>query len=168
MKYSNRLFACWPISIRKISAAVVLITGLSAAAMKISSVAHSEGIQFDPSVAVFKPSESVDWTLGTDGVNTAQGYGDREAGEYGSFVTFPPEFVSPIHSHTNAYHGVVITGIVINPMAAEGDAPRIQLGPGSYWFVPAGEVHTTACVSEIPCTFYTHSSVFFDFVQYVE
>lgn len=168
MKYSKRLFAVWPISMRTFSAAVVLTAGLSAVAMKVSSVGHAEGNQFDPSVAVLKSAESVDWSLEAEGVSTAQGYGDREAGEYGSFVTFPSEFVTPVHRHTNAYHGVVITGIVINPMTAEGDVLRIQLGPGSYWFVPAGEAHTTACISKIPCTYYTHSSGFFDFVKYVE
>jgi len=168
MSTSKHFFANTRLLKRNFAGALVMTVILSATALILGAVGQAEGANPESAVAIFKPAEKMEWAGEADGVRTGRGYGDRETGEYGAFVTFPSKFVSPAHSHTNAYHGVVITGIVINPMATESEADPIELGPGSYWFVPAGESHTTACVSESPCTFYTHSSNFFDFVSNVE
>lgn len=48
-----------------------------------------------------------------------------------------------------------------NPFEGEESPPR--MGPGSYWYVPAGAVHATACVSDTPCQFYFHAESGFDF-----
>jgi len=164
MSYSGRIFTTRRKSILTPAGGVICIASVFAIALMISVIGQAESNQFDPSVAVMMPAKNIDWINEAGGVSAGQGYGDRETGEYGSFVSFPSEFVTPDHSHTNAYHGVVITGTMINPMAADGDELPIQLGPGSYWFVPAGKTHITACISDSPCTFYTHSTVFFDFI----
>jgi quercetin dioxygenase-like cupin family protein len=84
---------------------------------------------------------------------------------HGKWVRFQPDVISPLHTHTQPYHGVVIQGTVINPYAGE-EEPR-RMGPGTYWHVPAGAVHATGCVSEEPCLFYTHGDALWD-IEIVE
>jgi len=55
----------------------------------------------------------------------------------------------------------VISGTMTNPFDGEISPP--EMGPGSYWYVPAKSVHATACVSATPCQFYFHADEAFDF-----
>jgi len=48
-----------------------------------------------------------------------------------------------------------------DPFSGE-DAPP-TLAAGSYWYVPAGVEHITACVSDVPCQFYFYADEAFDF-----
>ena len=88
-------------------------------------------------------------------------WGKRMEGKHGTFGQFPGKASSPPHTHTGAYHGVVISGVMTNPF--EGETNPKKMGPGSYWFVPAGMEHVTACVSDDPCLFYFHAEGGFDF-----
>ncbi len=89
-------------------------------------------------------------------------WGDRGAGAHGTFGKFPAKFTTPTHSHSGAYHGIVLQGVMTNPFDDEADPP--QMAAGSYWYVPAGSSHATACVSETPCRFYFHAEGAFDFL----
>ncbi len=53
-----------------------------------------------------------------------------------------------------------------NPFEGEDNPP--QMGPGSYWYVPAGAVHATACVSNTPCRFFFTAEEAFDFTVHDE
>ncbi len=99
---------------------------------------------------------------GNPNVTMATAWGDRSAGPHGTMGTFAAGFDSGPHTHSAAYYGVVLTGTIVNPFGTERAAP--ELGPGSMWFVPAGEQHATRCVSPEPCTFYFHGEAAFDFV----
>lgn len=55
---------------------------------------------------------------------------------------------------------------VRSPFHPGEDAPA-EMGPGTYWHVPAGSVHKTGCVSEEPCLFYTHGDEKWD-IQVLE
>jgi len=94
-------------------------------------------------------------------VKMGAAWGDRAAGKHGTFGEFPGEASSPAHSHSGDYHGVVISGVMINPF--EGEKNPTKMGPGSYWYVPAGMEHVTACISKQPCRFYFHADNAFDF-----
>lgn len=84
-----------------------------------------------------------------------------DEGQHGGFTRFAADFITPPHKHSHPYHAVVLKGTVINPFEG-GEA--LEMGPGSYWYVPAGMVHTTGCVSEEPCEFYYHSDHTDDFI----
>lgn len=64
-------------------------------------------------------------------------------------------------AHTGADRGIATKGLMTNPF--EGESEPSPMGPGSYWYVPAGAVHATACISELPCEFYFHADEMFDF-----
>lgn len=82
-------------------------------------------------------------------------------GRHGDVIRFPAGFDSGLHTHTAEYRGVVIEGVLTNP--GEGESTSVRLPPGSTWFVPAGLVHATKCVSEQDCLFYVHQQAAFDF-----
>ena len=94
-------------------------------------------------------------------VKMGAAWGDRGKGEHGTFGIFPGGAKSPLHTHSRAYHGIVISGVMTNPFGTEKNST--QMGKGSHWYVPAGEEHVTACVSAEPCRFYFHSEGGFDF-----
>ncbi len=91
-------------------------------------------------------------------------WGDRGTGAHGTIGEFIPGGTSPEHTHSHSYHGVVLSGTMVNPFLGQaiGDARHLQ--PGDYWFVPAGIEHITACISVEPCTLYFHSEGRFDFL----
>ncbi|MBT7615450.1 MAG: DUF4437 domain-containing protein [Rhodospirillaceae bacterium] len=94
----------------------------------------------------------------------AGAWGNRGEGAHGTFGTFEPNFTTPLHTHSGAYHGVVIEGTMTNPFAGEANPPEMEAG--SYWYVPANAVHATACVLNTPCRFYFHADKAFDFVTH--
>lgn len=105
------------------------------------------------------------WQMKFENINPAikmsTVYGDRANGAHGTFGTFPPNFVTPFHTHTAAYNGVVVKGVMTNPFQGQDAPPTLE--PGSFWHVPAGSPHATACVSNVPCEFYFHAGAGFDF-----
>jgi len=91
-------------------------------------------------------------------------WGDRAIGAHGIVGEFIAGGTSPAHSHSFSYHGVVLSGTMVNPFLGRPSEEAQQLAAGDYWFVPAGFDHVTACVSVEPCTFYFHSEGLFDFL----
>ena len=117
---------------------------------------------FDAAKEVALPAEAREFVALNPAISMAHAYGNRGTGGHGSFGQFPANFETPLHVHTNAYHGIVIKGQMTNPF--EGDQNPPVLGPGSYWYVPAMMQHATACVSDTPCEFYFYADSAFDFV----
>ena len=107
------------------------------------------------------PSSEIKFEQIAPFVQMGTAWGDRRTGEHGTFGLFPGDAASPSHIHSGAYHGVVISGTMTNPFGNDANPPK--MGPGSYWFVPAGTEHITACVSKEPCMFYFHAEEAFDF-----
>ena len=105
-------------------------------------------------------------------------WGDRSTAAHGTLGVFPPGFSAPLHTHSNDYHGVVLRGEMTNPFGTDlerfldgdpaNDHGDVRLGPGSYWYVPAGSQHTTTCVGPEVCWFYFHSEALFDFAPLVD
>ncbi len=91
-------------------------------------------------------------------------WGDRGRGAHGTIGKFIPGGASPEHTHGHSYHGVVLSGTMVNPFLGKTIDEATPLQAGDYWFVPAGIEHVTACISTEPCTFYFHSEGLFDFV----
>ena len=130
--------------------ALLSVAGLAGST---SAVAAQEGVVL--------PASLVEYQQVAPFVKMGPAWGNRMSGAHGTFGAFPGGAASPWHTHSGAYHAVVISGTMTNPFRGETDPPEIAAG--SYWFVPAGEVHQTSCVSTEPCVFYFHAEVAFDF-----
>lgn len=94
-------------------------------------------------------------------VRFAPSWGDFAAGPYGTFAIIPAHTMTPAHVHSGSYSAVVIQGVIENPFGTETDPP--QLASGSFWHVPGGEQHITACVSDEDCWAYLYADEGFDF-----
>ena len=139
--------------------ALALILLLPAAASD-----HTKLPNFDPSKDTVKPAQSIPYTHINPAIQFGSAWGDFGKTEHGTFGKFPGNFQTPFHTHSGAYHGVVIKGTMSNPFKNEKNPPVMK--PGSYWFVPANSVHATACISVEPCQFYFHAAGNFDFVEH--
>ena len=54
-----------------------------------------------------------------------------------------------MHAHSADYRLVVISGRMKHWAQGESEADASEMGPGSYWFQPAGQAHSDRCLSEI-------------------
>lgn len=101
----------------------------------------------------------------SDGVhgelNAGPAYGNLSTGPHGTFIKMPAGFVSPVHTHTEDYWGVVISGVAANGLPGSKD---IGLPVGSYWFQKGGEAHVTKCLSPNECIFFISQAGKFDYV----
>jgi len=140
-------------------ATVALATLLGACA-----AAQAEGPTWDPNKPVALPSGNIAYQNINEAIQMADVWGDRAIGAHGTFGKFPANFEAPLHTHTFAYSGVVVAGVMTNPFGKEGEKNPPQMPAGSYWYVPAGVPHTTACISDTPCQFFFDSAGAFDFV----
>ena len=134
---------------------------MSAALLSPLAACAQSAPGFDTSKPVATPSASLEFTNINPAIRMATAYGERGAGAHGSFGKFPANFITPMHTHTGAYHGVVVAGTMTNPFDGEANPPAMDAG--SYWYVPAGAKHATACISAVPCEFYFHADSGFDF-----
>lgn len=129
-------------------AASALTAGLSIAAETSVSVPVSEVKFFDTGVGPLK---------------AAPGFGDLTKGAHSTFVKLPAGFSSPLHTHTEDYYGVVITGVVANEV--DDKAKDRPLAPGSYWFQKGKIPHVTKCLSANECVVFITQPGKFDYVN---
>jgi beta-alanine degradation protein BauB len=113
---------------------------------------------------VFQPAGDLKWAdldpTGAPGVKIADLWGDHTKGAFGAMVKFPAGFVTPMHTHTNAFRIVIISGTFLQ--TPEGKS-EVRLGPGSYAYQPGGSYrHVTACDKASDCVFLTQSTGKFD------
>ncbi len=148
------------IRMMKTVATALIVAGVSVAGAAVGGANAGAG-DFDPLAPKVLSEKARVFANINPAVKMASAYGDKSHGVHGTFGQFPAKFETPYHTHSAAYHGVVIKGVMTNPF--KGDANSPKMGPGSYWYVPASAVHATACVSDTPCEFYFHSKSSFDF-----
>ena len=113
---------------------------------------------------VVMPAVDMKWTdldpAGAPGVKIADAWGDHTKGAFGAFVKFPAGFATPLHTHTNAFKIVIVSGTFVQ--VPEGK-PELRLGPGSYMMQPGGNYrHTTSCDKASDCVFFTQANGKFD------
>jgi len=94
-------------------------------------------------------------------LRAAAAYGDLTHGPHGTFIRMPAGFVSPMHTHTNDYWGVVISGVAVNGQSGSKDVP---LPAGSYWFQKGGERHIAKCISPNECPLFISQDGKFDYI----
>lgn len=143
-----------------------LVGPLSIALALTMTTASAEGDGHDPKAdnvdSVILKAEDRDFFEAFGPVQFADAFGSRETGPHGTYGKFPGGFETPAHIHSHGYRAVVLEGEMTNPFDGEENPP--VMGPGSYWAVAAGDLHTTACVSEEACVFLMWGDEDFDFL----
>lgn len=108
-------------------------------------------------------SELKYFDTGVGPLKAAPAYGDLGHGAHSTFVKLPAGFVSPLHTHTEDYYAVVVSGVVANE--ADGTAKDRPLPPGSYWFQKGKANHVTKCLSANECVVFITQPGKFDYVN---
>ena len=140
------------------------VTVAAALAATVSPIANATP-DAQPSVSV--PATNVAFTAtGVKDGKTGEllagpAYGNLGKGPHGTFIRMPAGFVSPVHNHTGAYWGIVISGVAANGLPGAAD---VQLPSGSYWYQKGGEAHVTKCLSGQECLFFINQDTAFDYV----
>ena len=107
------------------------------------------------------PAAAPQWREMAPGSQFAPAYGDWEKEAHGKLIRLAPGLDVPFHSHSNSYHGVMISGRLTNVYR---DGKSSINGSGDYWEMPAGVPHAHKCVSEEPCLLYTHMAGAWDYI----
>lgn len=150
-----------PLQLKARVASVVMLLVATGCSSPVIQDANAQLVTSASVSALVLKADQVKYEVVAPFVSMGAAWGDRSKGAHGTFGRFPGGAASPAHTHSGAYHGVVISGLMTNPFNEETNPP--QMGPGSHWYVPAGKPHITACVSAEPCTFYFHAEGNFDF-----
>ena len=120
--------------LRSTLAALALLSGLSAwAAGPEMIVSPIESLKFSPK----KPGEPQ--------IAPVRGNPEKEAS---SIVMKMGRGAFPMHTHTANYQLVVIKGVMKHWDAKGSQKTAPPMGPGSYWYQPAGQAHGDACESD--------------------
>jgi len=128
------------------------IAGLTLAQENImSSSLPADKVQFGPTGIKTEIGE----------LKAGPAYGDLSKGRHGTFLHMPAKYVSPLHSHTADYFGIVVQGLAVNTQPGNADVP---LPVGSYYFQKGKENHVTKCISDTYCLLFIYQPDKFDYV----
>ncbi|MBX9650994.1 MAG: DUF4437 domain-containing protein [Xanthobacteraceae bacterium] len=145
-------------AIKYLAATVAVLIGVAASAM--AAPAGSPSVSTPVTELKFGPTGVSDGVHGE--LFAAPAYGDLAHGAHGTFIKMPAGFSSKVHTHTEDYWGVVISGVAVNQRPGGAD---IALPVGSYWFQKGGERHVTKCISPNECIFFLNQGGKFDYVS---
>ena len=88
--------------------------------------------------------------------------GDKDKGPYTGLFTLTNGIEAPWHNHTGDYEAVEIQGTTRHWMRGEDGAKAKRMTPGSYWFIPGGIDHVTACEKGPDCVMVIWQKTKFD------
>lgn len=129
----------------------------AALAVSVGSAAYAQDVGI-------LPRSALEWREMFPGVSFAPAYGDWEQGAHGKYVRIEPATQVPMHTHSNGYRAVMISGRLAN--VYEGGR-RAELSAGDSFHMAGGRPHAHECLSEEPCFFYTYGDARWD-VEVVE
>ncbi len=109
------------------------------------------------------PQIDLPWIATPEGAEFAALEGDRFTEAYMAMVRLPAGLASPPHVKSAAMFGVVVEGTFVHRVSGGDPAADVPLGPGSYYHIPAGLPHVSACVSDTPCVAFLYQDGAFDF-----
>lgn len=96
---------------------------------------------------------------GLEGAQQVPLWGDPTKGPHGIFYKWPAGTKVPLHTHTYADRGIVISGVLT--LAPEGAVAK-KLTAGSYFAMAGGTKHTTTCEAGAACVFFIEREGPFD------
>ena len=118
----------------------------------------------EPPEITLVPAPALDWIETPEGVAFAALEGDRFTESYRAMVRLPAGVASPLHVKSANMLGVMIQGEMIHITAGQNPDTALRVGAGSFYKVPKGLPHISACVSDVPCIAYLYQDGAFDFM----
>ena len=113
--------------------------------------------------ATHTPLSDVKWTK-SSGVEVFTAFGDASKGPHLTYVKFTPGQVSPLHTHSADYTGVVVAGTGRHYLPGKPET-KTELPVGSTWFIPADVEHISECMPGAACIFAVYQQGPNDFIE---
>jgi len=89
--------------------------------------------------------------------------GDFSSGGHVTYVKFSAGMVTPLHTHSHDYVGIVLTGVSMHWEPGKPET-RKQLSAGAHWFMPANIQHVSECLPGVECIMALYQQKFMDFM----
>ena len=109
-------------------------------------------------------TQDLDWQPTPEGVAFAALQGNRFEEAYQAMVELPAGTVSPPHVKSANMYGIALGGQMAHYPSGDDPAAAPSIGPGGFYYIPAGLEHVSACVSAEPCVAYLYQDGAFDFL----
>lgn len=128
--------------------------------------------QHSCAVAETKPAENLNathasaselaWTRTPFGPDVTPVSGDFANGRHITLVKFPAGMITPVHTHSADYVGVVISGVTMHWLPGEPQTQK-RLPVGSHWSIPGGREHVSECLPGADCVMAIYQAEAFNF-----
>lgn len=105
----------------------------------------------------------LEWFETPFGPNASVVSGDFTNGEHVTYIKFLPGMVTPIHTHSSDYTGLVVKGTTMHWQPGKPDT-QIELGEGSHWSISGNVPHVSECLSGSECIMAIVQQTKFDFL----
>lgn len=105
----------------------------------------------------------LEWFETPFGPDASVVYGDFNNGEHMTYIKFLPGMVTPIHTHSSDYTGLVVKGTTMHWQPNKPDT-QIELGEGSHWSISANVPHVSECLPGSACIMAIVQQDKFDFL----
>lgn len=76
--------------------------------------------------------------------------GDFASGQHITYIKFSAGMTTPVHAHSEAYTGMVITGVTRHYEPGRPET-EVELPAGSHWYIPANLPHVSECLPGAEC-----------------
>jgi quercetin dioxygenase-like cupin family protein len=114
--------------------------------------------------ARFIGRDEVKWVEPVPNLKMGPLTGDKDKGPHVTLIQLGGGFESTWHSHTDDYEAVEISGTSKHWFKGEDGSKAKKLPPGSYWMIPGGIDHISACEKGDPCLLVVWQKTKFDSV----
>ena len=84
-------------------------------------------------------------------------------GSHITYIKFNAGDITPLHTHTSDYVGIVVTGTTRHYIPGEKKTYKI-LPPGSHWSMSANIEHVSECLPGVECVMAVYQKKPFDFI----
>ena len=109
------------------------------------------------------PAADIAWGPTPFGPDAATVTGQFAKGAHSTFIRFAAGMATPLHTHTNGYTGVVVSGVSRHYEPGKPETETL-LGQGSVWTIPGGVPHVSECLDGETCIFLIAQDAAMDFV----
>ena len=117
----------------------------------------------DKHAATHTATMELEWGQSPFGPEVKPVSGDFSKGQHITFIKFKPGMITPVHTHSADYVGIVVTGNTMHWLPGKPETEKI-LPAGSHWSIPANAKHVSECLPGVECVMAIYQDKPFDFI----
>lgn len=110
-------------------------------------------------------TQDISWQKSPFGPEVRAVDGDFGKGSHITYIKFNAGDVTPLHTHSADYVGIVVTGTTRHYVPGKKHTYKI-LPPGSYWSMSANVKHVSECLPGVECVMAVYQNKAFDFITH--